>query len=63
MGIVKSLPRSLDEALIAYEDDLDFRELLGRELARNWLAVERATQEMLNDMPEAERRVWLMERY
>ena len=63
LGISKTLPRSLDEALNAFEDDSELQDLLGHELAGNWLAVERATQEMLNEMPEAERRVWLMERY
>ncbi|CAK1359533.1 unnamed protein product [Cercospora beticola] len=63
LGIIQRLPRSLEEALAAMEADEEFQGLLGREVAMNWLAVEKATMEMLAEMPEAQRRIWLMERY
>ncbi|KAM3422122.1 hypothetical protein BST61_g2493 [Cercospora zeina] len=63
LGIVRRLPRSLDEALGALEEDEEFRSLLGSEVAMNWIAVEKATVEILAGMSEDQQRGWLMERY
>ncbi|PPJ57641.1 hypothetical protein CBER1_00243 [Cercospora berteroae] len=63
LGIVQRVPKSIEQALAAMEADAELQSLLGREIAVNWLAVEKATVEMLAEMPEAQRRTWLMERY
>ena len=57
------MPRDLEEALTAFEADEELQDLMGQELASTWLAVKRAEQEMLNEMDEKERRIWLMELY
>lgn len=63
LGVTKRLPRSLEEALATFEQAEEFHKFLGKELAANWIAVERATLEMLDSMTESQRRIWLMERY
>ncbi|KAF2166339.1 hypothetical protein M409DRAFT_66787 [Zasmidium cellare ATCC 36951] len=69
LGIVERLPRGFEDALGALEKDVGEvgRMVGGGEgeglLVRNWVAVKKAEQEMLNQMGEGERRAWLIERY
>ncbi|MBE7182394.1 MAG: hypothetical protein INR71_14520 [Terriglobus roseus] len=62
-GLEKRMPRTLDEALTALQGDEELAKRLPAGLAEDYLAMKRAEQEMLGKMGEAERRVWLIERY
>ncbi|KAK3700183.1 hypothetical protein LTR37_016062 [Vermiconidia calcicola] len=62
-GITTTLPRSLDEAIEAAEQDSELEQAMSPGMLKHFLAMKKAEQEMLNEMPEKERRVWLMERY
>lgn len=67
LGIGRRLPRSLEEALGTLERDEELMRMASGDgegkLVRNWMEVKKAEQEMLNEMGEEERRVWLIERY
>ena len=63
LGITKKLPASISEALEAAESDEDVSEALGNNIYIHYLAMKKDEQEMLRQMPEQERRIWLMERY
>jgi glutamine synthetase len=63
LGISQRLPKTIEESLGAIEQDTALRNALGDELVRHYVAMKKAEQDMLNEMPENERRVWLMERY
>lgn len=63
IGIVKRMPRKLDEALAALEDDEVLEKVLSPGLTKDFVAMKRAEKEMLDKMSEGERRVWLIERY
>jgi len=39
------------------------RNALGEEIVRHYFAMKKAEQDMLNEMSESKRKVWLMERY
>jgi glutamine synthetase len=62
-GVTERLPKSLSEAVNALEADGELKEALADGLVRDYLLMKRSEQEMLGRMGEAERRVWLMERY
>lgn len=62
-GIVKTLPRSLKEALVELEKDVVLRRSLGDGFVQDYLAVKRAEMEKWNGMGKRERRIWLVERY
>lgn len=59
----KRLPKTIEESLGEIEGDNTLREALGDEVVGHYVAMKKAEQEMLNQMSESERRVWLMERY
>jgi len=63
LGISKRLPKTIEESLGGIEGDNALREALGDEVVGHYVAMKKAEQEMLNEMPESKRRVWLMERY
>jgi glutamine synthetase len=63
LGISTRLPKTIDESLAAIESDTVLKEALGDEVIRHYVAMKKAEQDMLNEMSESKRRVWLMERY
>jgi len=63
LGITNKLPTSLEQAVEALEHDVKLEQALSPGLVKHYISMKKAEQEMLNDMPEAERRVWLIERY
>jgi glutamine synthetase len=63
LSISNRLPTSIGESLEAIEGDIALRDALGGEIVRHYVTMKKAEQEMLNEMSESKRRVWLMERY
>ncbi|PFH60904.1 hypothetical protein XA68_10149 [Ophiocordyceps unilateralis] len=63
LGIVTKLPTSLDEALVALEEDQHLRALLGEELTERYVAVKRVEMEELARMDKLDRWRWISERY
>ncbi|KAJ5548900.1 hypothetical protein N7513_006134 [Penicillium frequentans] len=63
LGITTQIPKSLDESLIALENDKALQNLLGPGFVRNYTLVKRAESASLSAMSEAERRLWVVERY
>jgi len=57
------MPTSLSDALEALARDSQLAEMLEGGLVADFLAMKKAEQEMLNEMPGSERRAWLIERY
>lgn len=68
-GIERRMPADIGSALEALEKDSDLKEILALKevlaegLVSDYVAMKKAEQKMLADMPEQERRVWLIERY
>ena len=62
-GVTRKMPKSFDEAYSALNANGELKEALGSELVRNYLTMKDYEQEMLDRMGEAERRMWLIERY
>jgi glutamine synthetase len=62
-GIERRMPTTIDEALEALEKDSDLKEIMANGLVWDFIAMKNMEQKMLADMPEKERRVWLIERY
>ncbi|QDS77963.1 hypothetical protein FKW77_001714 [Venturia effusa] len=62
-GITNMLPRSIDEAMKALDDDSSLKEALAEDMAKNFLIMKKAEQEMLDKMSDEARRIWLIERY
>lgn len=63
LGITTQIPKSLDESLVALENDNALQYLLGPGFVRNYTLVKRAESASLSAMSEAERRLWVVERY
>lgn len=63
LGITTKLPTSISQALEALENDERLQMALSPGLAKHFIAMKKAEQDMLSDMPEAERTVWLIEWY
>ena len=63
LGISQRLPRTVEESLGDLEGDNALRNALGDEVVRHYVAMKKAEQDVLNEMSESKRRVWLMERY
>ena len=57
------MPADIGSALEALEKDSDLKEILAEGLVSDFVAMKKVEQKMLADMPEQERRVWLIERY
>ncbi|OCK84885.1 developmental protein-like protein fluG [Lepidopterella palustris CBS 459.81] len=62
-GIERRIPANIDAALEALDKDSELKEMLADGLVSNFIAMKKVEQKMLADMPEQERRVWLIERY
>lgn len=62
-GIEHKLPINFAEAAHALSMDTELREALAEGFVRDYLLMKESEQKMLAEMPEAERRVWLIERY
>ena len=62
-GIERRMPANIESALEALEKDSDLKEILGEGFVSDFVAMKKVEQKMLADMPEQERRVWLIERY
>jgi glutamine synthetase len=62
-GIVKKMPASIEEALDALRTDTELNEAMAHGLVHDFVVMKQSEQKMLGKMPEAERRVWLIERY
>jgi len=62
-GIERRMPADIGSALEALEKDSDLKEILAEGLVSDFVAMKKVEQKMLADMPEQERRVWLIERY
>ncbi|KAF2803804.1 developmental protein-like protein fluG [Mytilinidion resinicola] len=62
-GIHRRMPATIDEALEALYKDSDLKEVMANGLVWDFMAMKKVEQKMLADMPEKERRVWLIERY
>lgn len=63
LGITTKIPKSLDESLVALENNKALQNLLGPGFVRNYTLVKRAESASLSAMTEAERRLWIVERY
>ena len=62
-GIERRMPANISSALEALEKDSDLKEILAEGFVSDFVAMKKVEQKMLADMPEQERRVWLIERY
>ncbi|KAF2827406.1 glutamine synthetase/guanido kinase [Ophiobolus disseminans] len=62
-GVTRLMPRSFEEAVEALKGDGALREVLDQEVVSGYLVMKEAEQRMLGGMGEAERRVFLIERY
>ena len=62
-GIERRMPADIGSALEALEKDSDLKEIIAEGLVSDFVAMKKVEQKMLADMPEQERRVWLIERY
>lgn len=63
LGITRSFPKSIREALGSLEADEQLRHILGKSAVETYLTVKRAESEMLQKMEPLKRRNWLIERY
>ncbi|KAJ5918303.1 hypothetical protein N7454_010678 [Penicillium verhagenii] len=63
LGITAHIPKSLEESLVALENNQILQKMLGAKFVRNYTLVKRAESALLSAMSEAERRLWIVERY
>ncbi|RDA89812.1 hypothetical protein CP533_0871 [Ophiocordyceps camponoti-saundersi (nom. inval.)] len=63
LGVVETLPFSLDEAISALRANDEMRTLMGEEMVERYCAVKDAEMKLLSGMDEAGRRRWVMNRY
>lgn len=63
LGITDMLPKDLEAALQALEDDKELRRLVGEDVAVWYIRVKKAEIDLLNGMPASVRKEWIMERY
>lgn len=63
LGIVDKLPTTLAQSLKALESDSILANAVGVDVVDHYVVMKKAEQDMLNEMPEKERHVWLLERY
>jgi glutamine synthetase len=62
-GVMEKMPSSIEEALDALRADSELNEAMAHGLVRHFVVMKESEQRMLERMPEAERRAWLIERY
>lgn len=63
LGIMKMLPTSIEDAVEALEMDAEVAGAMSEGMVKHYLTMKKAEQNMLNEMLEHERRIWLIERY
>lgn len=63
LGIQKSMPDSLSEAIGALEADEELVNIIGKQVVEIYCSVKTAENEMLSSMDKDVRRDWLMERF
>ena len=63
MGIKQCLPKELNEALAALNDDVELTRKLGEAVVKRYVAVKKAEMKMLDRIPKDDRRCWIIERY
>jgi glutamine synthetase len=57
------LPKTIEESLGVLGGDNALREALGEEVVEHYAVMKKVEQNMLNEMSEDKRRVWLMGGY
>ena len=62
-GVMEKMPTSIEEALNALQADSELNEAMAHGLVRDFVVMKDSEQTMLERMSEAEKRVWLIERY
>ena len=62
-GIHERMPQDLETSLNCLGKDTELTSLLGEKLVEDYKTVKRAEREMLGNMGEEERRLWIIERY
>lgn len=62
-GIERRLPKDIDTALRALEQDQELKGVLAEGLVEHYIIMKKKEQKMLASMPQHERRIWLIERY
>jgi glutamine synthetase len=62
-GITRRLPKTIEGALESLEKDSSLKEALAKDVAHNFVAMKRAEQDVLGKLTDAERRIWIIERY
>ena len=63
LGIKDMLPKDLEAALQALEEDTELVEQVGKDVVARYVRVKKAEIDLLNGMRPAERKEWIMERY
>ncbi|CAN8106129.1 unnamed protein product [Discula destructiva] len=63
LNVTQMLPASVEEALQALKDDEVLTGLLGSELVEKYTAVKEFELKFLSDLPQDERKRWIMARY
>jgi glutamine synthetase len=63
LGITRRLPKDLNTALQALEQDSSLKEAFAEDVVSNYLVMKRAEQSMLDKVSDEERKIWLIERY
>lgn len=62
-GIDRRMPKSIDEAITALENDDELTKALADGLVKDYVTMKKEEQKMLAEMSDAGRRLWLIERY
>jgi len=62
-GIERKMPASVGEALEALKEDAELKEILAEGLVHDFVVMKECELKMLGEMDDAERRMWLIERY
>ncbi|KAE9366883.1 developmental protein FluG [Stipitochalara longipes BDJ] len=63
LGIKDMLPKDLETALQALEEDTELTEQVGKDIVVRYVQVKKAEIDLLNGMRAPERKQWIMERY
>jgi glutamine synthetase len=63
LGIKEMLPKDLESALQALEEDTELTEQVGKDIVVRYVQVKKAEIDLLNGMRAPERKQWIMERY
>ena len=63
LGIRTKLPTSIQSAVAAAAVDGQLEQALSPGILKHYISMKQAEQDMLNEMPDKNRRIWLMERY